>query len=355
MAVAVGRRAARVAQRVRRDEPRPARRGLRPPRRRQDLRFPHHENERAQAVALGKRFANHWMHHGFVVDAEGEKMSKSLGNVDNLLDLLDRYDGRAYRMLLLQSHYRSPVRVGADSLQAAETRSAGLDAFAARSAAVGDGGRRRRRRARRVPGGDGRRPRHARRRWRVLFDTVRRANAALDAGDADGRPLVAAVVEIAGAVGLELGARRRGAGRRRSRGPRRSTRPGRPRTTPPPTPSAPSCRPTAGSSRRRRPARPCADDDGVGRRIATLDTPADAPPAPRRSTAPDRRRRRPGRPLAGRGPAAGPTVTPRSTAPRPTTTDRPRPPVAAARPPPAGAVSGYQPGLDGLRALSVIA
>ncbi|MFZ9398747.1 MAG: cysteine--tRNA ligase, partial [Ilumatobacteraceae bacterium] len=41
-----------------------------------DLKFPHHENERAQAVALGKRFANHWMHNGFVVDAEGEKMSK---------------------------------------------------------------------------------------------------------------------------------------------------------------------------------------------------------------------------------------------------------------------------------------
>ena len=45
----------------------------------------------------------------FIVDAEGEKMSKSLGNVMNLLDLLDRYDERAYRMLLLQTHYRSPV------------------------------------------------------------------------------------------------------------------------------------------------------------------------------------------------------------------------------------------------------
>ncbi|MFV0309578.1 MAG: cysteine--tRNA ligase, partial [Desertimonas sp.] len=81
-----------------------------------DLRFPHHENERAQAVALGKRFANHWMHHGFIVDAEGEKMSKSLGNVSNLLDLLERYDGRTYRMLLLQSHYRSPITITLDNL-----------------------------------------------------------------------------------------------------------------------------------------------------------------------------------------------------------------------------------------------
>ena len=172
-----------------------------------DLRFPHHENERAQAVALGKRFANHWMHHGFVVDAEGEKMSKSLGNVDNLLDLLDRYDDRTYRMLLLQSHYRSPVRVGADNLQAAENALAGLDAFAARSASVGDTTRADADAAvlDAFRGGDGRRPRHARRRWRVLFDTVRRANAALDAGDAEARPLVAAVREIAGAVGLELG------------------------------------------------------------------------------------------------------------------------------------------------------
>ena len=102
-----------------------------------DLRFPHHENERAQAVALGKRFARHWLHNGFVIDAEGEKMSKSLGNVDNLLDLLDRYDGRAYRLLLLQSHYRSPVLVGAENLEAATNALAGLDAFAARSAAVG--------------------------------------------------------------------------------------------------------------------------------------------------------------------------------------------------------------------------
>ncbi|MEY3035073.1 MAG: cysteinyl-tRNA synthetase, partial [Actinomycetota bacterium] len=101
-----------------------------------DLKFPHHENERAQAVALGKEFANHWMHNGFVVDAEGEKMSKSLGNVANLLDLMDRYDPRAYRMVLLQTHYRSPVRVGADNIDAAVSALAGLDAFAARAASL---------------------------------------------------------------------------------------------------------------------------------------------------------------------------------------------------------------------------
>ena len=101
-----------------------------------DLKFPHHENERAQAVALGKRFANHWMHNGFVVDAEGEKMSKSLGNVDNLLDLMEHYDPRAYRMLLLQSHYRGPVSVGKDNIEAAEKALAGFDSFAARTADV---------------------------------------------------------------------------------------------------------------------------------------------------------------------------------------------------------------------------
>ena len=99
-----------------------------------DLRFPHHENERAQAVALGKKFAQHWMHNGFVVDTEGEKMSKSLGNVSNLVDLVQHYDPRAYRLLLLQTHYRSPVKVGQDNIDAAVNSLAGLDGFANRMA-----------------------------------------------------------------------------------------------------------------------------------------------------------------------------------------------------------------------------
>lgn len=169
----------------------------------QDLRFPHHENERAQAVALGKRFANHWMHNGFVVDAEGEKMSKSLGNVSNLLDLIERYDPRAYRMVLLQSHYRSPVKITQENVDAAVKSLAGLDAFAARvssveaaepDATVIDD-------FRTAMDDDLDTPRAT----ALLFDTVRRANAALDADDTSAGTLVAAVHEIAGAVGLRLG------------------------------------------------------------------------------------------------------------------------------------------------------
>jgi cysteinyl-tRNA synthetase len=168
----------------------------------QDLKFPHHENERAQAVALGRTFANHWMHHGFVVDGEGEKMSKSLGNVSNLLDLMEHYDPRAYRMLLLQSHYRGPVTVGQDNIDASVKALAGLDAFAARTsslaAAEPDGDVLARFRERMdddldTPGATG-----------LMFDTVRRANAALDAGSDDAGALVAAVHEMCTAVGLVL-------------------------------------------------------------------------------------------------------------------------------------------------------
>ena len=170
-----------------------------------DLRFPHHENERAQAVALGKTFANHWMHNGFVVDAEGEKMSKSLGNVANLLDLLEHYDPRAYRMLLLQSHYRSPVRVGQDNIDASVKALAGLDSFAARSAQFGDGSVDESIKSRFVAAMDN--DLDTTQAMAIIFDTVRAANAAVDSGDASTvATLRATVIEIAGALGLELSA-----------------------------------------------------------------------------------------------------------------------------------------------------
>ncbi|MET0661549.1 MAG: cysteine--tRNA ligase [Ilumatobacteraceae bacterium] len=170
----------------------------------QDLRFPHHENERAQAVALGKTFANHWMHHGFIVDAEGEKMSKSLGNVSNLLDLIEHYDPRAYRLMLLQSHYRSPIALNQQTLDAAVASLAGLDAFVARTATLDDAEPDAEVIAafRVAMDADLDTPKAT----ALVFDTVRRANAALDSGDAAAAALTAAVMEICGAVGLELAA-----------------------------------------------------------------------------------------------------------------------------------------------------
>ena len=167
-----------------------------------DLRFPHHENERAQAVALGKQFANHWMHNGFVVDPEGEKMSKSIGNVANLLDLLDNYDPRAYRMLLLQTHYRSPVKVGQDNIDASVQALAGLDSFAARSAGqttAADADTLAR--FVQIMDNDLDTPNA----MAHIFDTVRRANTAIDAGGAAAGALTAAVHEMCGALGLQLG------------------------------------------------------------------------------------------------------------------------------------------------------
>ena len=168
-----------------------------------DLRFPHHENERAQAVALGKKFAGHWMHNGFVVDLEGEKMSKSLGNVLNLLDLIEQYDPRAYRMLLLQTHYRSPVRVGQDNIDAAVKAIAGLDGFAVRAAELGTSASDGEviKKFTTVMDDDLDTPQSI----ALVFDTVRRANSAMDKGDnALAASLASAVFEMCSAMGLEL-------------------------------------------------------------------------------------------------------------------------------------------------------
>jgi cysteinyl-tRNA synthetase len=171
----------------------------------QDLAFPHHENERAQAVVDGRRFARTWVHNGFV-EVEGTKMSKSLGNVSNLVDLVEQFDPRAYRLLVLRSHYRSPIDVTGENVRDAEAALARLDAFARRVAGVEalagaapDTGALDRFRAAmdddlQTPAATG-----------LLFDLVRLANAALDGGDeAAAAPAAAAALEIAGALGLEL-------------------------------------------------------------------------------------------------------------------------------------------------------
>ncbi len=76
----------------------------------QDLIFPHHENELAQSRCANHTngMARYWMHNGYLM-AEGEKMSKSLGNFYTVHDLLDEFPGEAIRLVLLQTHYRQPL------------------------------------------------------------------------------------------------------------------------------------------------------------------------------------------------------------------------------------------------------
>jgi cysteinyl-tRNA synthetase len=95
-----------------------------------DLAFPHHENERAQAVAAGRPFAHRWVHSGMVEAEGGGKMARSVGNTLSLPELVAAGDPRAYRMAVLQSHYRSPMTVSPATLQAAARAVDGLDAFA---------------------------------------------------------------------------------------------------------------------------------------------------------------------------------------------------------------------------------
>ncbi len=96
-----------------------------------DLCFPHHENERAQAQALNIHFAGHWIHNG-LVEVGGQKMSKSLGNYVTLEDMFKEHDPSAYRLLVLQSSYRSPVEVTPELMEDAEKALERLNTLARR-------------------------------------------------------------------------------------------------------------------------------------------------------------------------------------------------------------------------------
>lgn len=178
-----------------------------------DLAFPHHENERAEATAGGHLFARHWVHHA-MVNVSGEKMSKSLGNFTTIPALLEAHDGRALRLLVLQTHYRKTMEINAAAMAQAEAGLDRLDALARRAAAAGldadiadrddtaiadftaamddDMG---------TPEA-----------LATVFEIVRRANAALDADDPQASALVATAVELAGTLGLRFEAETSGEG-----------------------------------------------------------------------------------------------------------------------------------------------
>ena len=87
-----------------------------------DLTFPHHENEIAQSCSAFKpnsepeNFSKYWFHNGFVT-FNGEKMSKSLGNIQLVNDLLKKYNGETIRLSLLSAHYRQPLNWNKDILE----------------------------------------------------------------------------------------------------------------------------------------------------------------------------------------------------------------------------------------------
>jgi cysteinyl-tRNA synthetase len=90
-----------------------------------DLVFPHHENELAQSRARGDEFARIWMHNG-MLRFVGEKMSKSVGNVETIQEVLDRWGAETTLVFFLTAHWRSPIDFSDERLAEAQARADGL-------------------------------------------------------------------------------------------------------------------------------------------------------------------------------------------------------------------------------------
>ena len=170
-----------------------------------DLAFPHHQNEVAEAEGAELGFARHWI-HGAMLNVNGEKMAKSLDNFTTLSELLDACEPQVLRLLMLQTHYRTVMELSDDALAGAAGALERLQAWHRRAVAAvldpsaapdpdavarfiaamdDDFG---------TPAG-----------LAVVFDLVREGNSALDAGDT-GRAATAhvTVCDLAGALGLNL-------------------------------------------------------------------------------------------------------------------------------------------------------
>ena len=84
-----------------------------------DLIFPHHENEIAQSEGCsGKTYVRYWVHNN-MIDTDGNKMSKSLGNIITMREFLKQHPGEVFKYVILSSHYRSPVTVSPKTLDQA--------------------------------------------------------------------------------------------------------------------------------------------------------------------------------------------------------------------------------------------
>lgn len=101
-----------------------------------DLVFPHHENERAQSQAAGAPFARFWLHNAWVT-LSGEKMSKSLGNVVAIDQMLRRHRAAELRYYLVQPHYRSTIEYSESALSEAAQAYRRIEQFLRRASRTG--------------------------------------------------------------------------------------------------------------------------------------------------------------------------------------------------------------------------
>jgi cysteinyl-tRNA synthetase len=101
-----------------------------------DLVFPHHENERAQSNAAGRPFARIWMHNG-LLRFTGEKMSKSVGNVATIREVLDEWGREAALLFFLTAHWRKPIDFSEETMTAARSQWQRLSIV---TAPISDGG-----------------------------------------------------------------------------------------------------------------------------------------------------------------------------------------------------------------------
>jgi len=169
-----------------------------------DLRFPHHENELAQSAAAGDAFASYWVHNG-LVNVNGQKMSKSLGNSIFAAELLDSADPLAVRYALGAAHYRSTIDFTDSSLEEAEAALERIASFLTRAERLVGAGH---------PGLDTTSIPEAfaeamdddlsiPRALAVLHETVRAGNAAIDAGQVEETARAwGAVVAMTGVLGI---------------------------------------------------------------------------------------------------------------------------------------------------------
>jgi cysteinyl-tRNA synthetase len=103
-----------------------------------DLVFPHHENERAQSLSVGDPFARVWMHNG-MLRFTGEKMSKSLGNVATIREVLDEWGRETALVFFLTAHWRKPIDFSDETMRAAQAQAETLrNALRGEERATGD-------------------------------------------------------------------------------------------------------------------------------------------------------------------------------------------------------------------------